>query len=128
MRKLLVVLAGLVVVAAAGAIVLWPRQEPSRVTYENFKRIKNGMTHQEVEALLGGPPGDYTSSPVAEMVSGAQWRNSTPWVGDDGAIYVWFEEDRVWFMDFYDVVRTKQTPVDNLIWRLKRKWHRWFPE
>jgi hypothetical protein len=36
-RKLLVVLAGLAVVVAAGAVVLWPRQD--RISRQNLERI-----------------------------------------------------------------------------------------
>jgi hypothetical protein len=64
-RKLLVVLTGLVVVAAV-AVVLWPPTDPaSRITQENFERIKPGMTMAEVTAILG-PPGDYKTpdSPI----------------------------------------------------------------
>ena len=58
-RKLLIVLvlAGLtVVVVMAGAVVLWP-QPPSRITRENFDRIKEGMSRAEVEAILGSQNG-----------------------------------------------------------------------
>jgi hypothetical protein len=55
-RKPLPVPAGRAVLLAAGAFVLWPR--PERITRENFKRIREGMTQAEVEAILG-PPGDY---------------------------------------------------------------------
>ena len=60
-RKLLVALAVGVVVAAA-AVVLWPR--PDRITQENCDRIEKGMSQAEVEAILGGPPGDYTTRQV----------------------------------------------------------------
>ena len=60
-RTLLVVLAGLTVVVAAGAVVLWPRT-PSRITLENCNRIREGMSRAEVEAILG-PPGDYRTGP-----------------------------------------------------------------
>jgi hypothetical protein len=52
-RTLLVVVAVLAVVVAAG-VVLWPRP-PSRIA-ENFLRIQFGMTRTEVHAILG-PPG-----------------------------------------------------------------------
>jgi hypothetical protein len=55
-RTLLVALAGLAVMVAAGVGALWPR--PSRVTGENFDRIEKGMSRAEIEAVLG-PPGDY---------------------------------------------------------------------
>jgi hypothetical protein len=54
--KLLVALAGLAVVVAAGVVVLWPSRD--RITQANFDRILEGMTRAEVEAILG-PPGDY---------------------------------------------------------------------
>jgi hypothetical protein len=52
-RKLrwLLALAGLAVVFAIGAFVLWPR--PERITRENFERIHEGMTLADVTALLG---------------------------------------------------------------------------
>src|SRR6516162_2477131 len=62
-RTLLVVLVGLAVVVAVGAVVLWP-QPPSRITRENYDRIREGMSRAEAQAILG-PPGDYTTGPLA---------------------------------------------------------------
>src|SRR5262245_23034627 len=62
-QTLLVVLAGLAVVVAAGAVVLWPRAD--RITLENYDRIRDGMTRAEVEAILG-PPGDQRTG-LGEM-------------------------------------------------------------
>src|SRR5262249_54020078 len=62
-RTLLVTLAGLAVVVAAGAGVLWPRAE-SGITVENFRRIREGMTLAEAIAILG-PPGDYSTLETA---------------------------------------------------------------
>jgi hypothetical protein len=45
-RTLLVALAGLAVVVAVGAIVLWPRQS-LRITCENCDRIREGMSRAE---------------------------------------------------------------------------------
>jgi hypothetical protein len=57
-RKPLSVLAvGLAVVVVVGAFALWPGQ--SKITRESFDRIQKGMSRAEVEAILGGPPGDY---------------------------------------------------------------------
>ena len=63
-RRKLIALAGLAVLVAAGAFVLWPR--PDRITRANYDRIRMGMSRAEVEAILG-PPGDYTTGPVASM-------------------------------------------------------------
>jgi outer membrane protein assembly factor BamE (lipoprotein component of BamABCDE complex) len=53
MRKLLVALAGLAVVVAAGVVALWP--QPLRATWENYDSIREGMTRAEVVAILGPP-------------------------------------------------------------------------
>jgi hypothetical protein len=43
-----------------------PRKRPAnatpapQITYENYQKIKHGMTRAEVEAILQGPAGDYT--------------------------------------------------------------------
>jgi hypothetical protein len=50
------------------------------------------------------------------------------WVGDNGVIHVWFDEDRVTDRDFHPAYTTEQTKFENLLWRAKRQWHRWFPE
>jgi hypothetical protein len=144
-RTLLVVLAGLAVVIAAGAVVLWPQTEPNRITSENCDRIKEGMSRAEVETILG-PPGDYRTGPTQGVV---QWElngerklngerttwhdqcsNYSAWVGDTGWVKVEFNnrDATVWASDFFESKRIAQHPLDNLIWRAKRQWHRWFPE
>jgi hypothetical protein len=60
-RKLLVVLAGLVVLVAVGVVALWPGQ--SHVTEENFSRIRKGSTDSEVEKILGEPCHAFGSLP-----------------------------------------------------------------
>ena len=48
------------------AVTLWlafhrPAKDPQPVIHWSaYDRIKVGMTREQVEALLGGPPGDYT--------------------------------------------------------------------
>jgi hypothetical protein len=58
-RKPVVVLAGLVVLAA-GALILRARLLDYRITAANFERIHRGMTRAEVEAILG-PSGDFNT-------------------------------------------------------------------
>ena len=135
-RKLLVVLVGLVVVAA-GAVVLWPQPQPSsRITRENFDRIKVGMSRTEVEAILGPPNltwGGLNELPEEdfEPIPAIQpWGNETHlspdeenggfWLGNAGAMAVTFEDDRaVW---------KAWRPHAGPLTRLRRQWHRWFPE
>ena len=56
----------------------------SKVTEENFAKIQEGMTEQEVLALLGTPSESNSVSILG--VSGAAWR----WVGRDAIVVVHF--------------------------------------
>jgi hypothetical protein len=154
-RTLLVALAGLAVVAAAGAVVLWPR--PERITRENFDRIRDGITRADVEAILG-PPGDYRTG-HGEMDYGTgentDWTpDSGPdfaprtnwsrlrgvrgqssedpslragWIGDSFAILIVVDKSGQVTHKSLSPRRTTQGPLDNLLWRVKRQWRRWFP-
>jgi hypothetical protein len=126
-RTLLVVLAGLAVVGAAGVVVVWPRQELDQITQENCDRIHEGMNREEVEAILG-PPGYYATEPVIEIYPPAISLMDWPrvWTGNKGWIVVNF--------DGHDLVRSNSftrntdSPLEKLLRRLKRQWRRWFPE
>jgi hypothetical protein len=146
-RKLLVVLAGLAVVICA-AVVLALRPQPDRVTRENFDRITECLNRAEVEAILG-PPGDYRTVPTdpdrlnpnVVIVSKFPWseKDWACWQGDAGEGWVFFGKEtgtvRVgvfsqssWEDKDVLIVKVKQGPLDNLLWRAKRQWRRWFPE
>jgi hypothetical protein len=152
-RTLLVVLVGLAVVVAVGAVVLWP-QPPSRITRENFARIKEGMSRAEVEAILG-PPGDYrtrlgesqmnfdqswnpdlvdygpavaTWQPATDLDTGRRANFSGAfWISDSMRIDILSDDEsgRVYHPEAY--ARRSAGTLDNLLWRLKRQWRRWFP-
>src|SRR6516162_706948 len=64
-RTLLVVLAGLAVVVAAGeVVVLWPEPTGDAMRV-NFHRIATNSVSSQAELLsLLGPPGDYTTGPT----------------------------------------------------------------
>ena len=137
-RKLLVVLAGLAVVGAAGAFVLWPWPS-SRITLENCNRIREGMSRAEVEAILG-PPGDHSSGPVdfagrtaLAMGSGGRARPAlvfTPIRRDafeDNNPDMSSHQAEVRFKCDWMVQRIDQSLSENILWRAKRQWHRWFP-
>jgi hypothetical protein len=147
--KLLVVLAGLAVVVAAGAIVfvLWP-EPPSRITRENFERIRPGMTQAEVEAILG-PPGDYRTrlgetecwdawkpDPADYGPAVAIWQplvGLTPetsagfWICDSMEIYIVTTDESGRVHQAQASARRRAGTLENLIWRIKRQWRRWFP-
>jgi hypothetical protein len=133
--KLLVALAGLAVVSGAGAVVLWPTQ-PNRITQENCDRIKEGMIRAEVETILG-PPGDYSTGPthwpswLATKAFGREIGEGSYtllWETDTASLFLTFNADnRVAGMSQRLNAREKQSALENLVWRAKRQWHRWFP-
>ena len=134
-RTWLVALAGLAVVVAAG-VVLWRPQQGDRITFENFARIEEGMSQEEVEAIIG-PPGDYRTGPARSDVSpkGVDWglfnpflKSRAQWNGDTAEITVQFHRRKGAVFACCDgVSRAEQSALDNLLWRAKRQWHRWFP-
>jgi hypothetical protein len=94
-RKLLGALAGalvILVLIVADGLLLWPAPrfarppvlppahppppQQSRVTKENFDRIKEGMSRAEVEAIFGGPAGDFRTT--------GRERNTRPIIDPDG--------------------------------------------
>jgi hypothetical protein len=150
-RKLLVALAGLAVVVAAGVVVLWPRED--RVTRANYDRVLIGMKRADVEAILG-PPGDYRTGlgeTGNEAVYGMYWDydldldvtlpnwsrfpGQSPedlsllasWMSDSFLIGITIDESGQ-VVDKLGLPRRKTYgQLDNLLWRAKRQWHRWFP-
>src|SRR4051812_8749026 len=65
MRKRLLglsLLGGLVVLSVACGY--WLTRPTPRVTEESFAEIQPGMTIEQVEAIIGGPPGNYSGRPA----------------------------------------------------------------
>jgi hypothetical protein len=147
------------VLIAAGTFVLWPHEE--RVTKANFDRIQVGMSRATVEAMLGGPPGDYRTVRTEDEYIGPFFdaRGPTPvadrpytqtiyydcglrgeWFGNEGRVEVFFEsglvaKSRVAGLGngiipskkFWPSTNRDLDPLDNLVWRAKRQWRKWFP-
>jgi hypothetical protein len=136
-RTLLVVLAGLAVVVAAGVVVLWPRA--SQVTLENCQCICKGMTRFDVELILGGPPGDYRTRPTWDWRQEDDFMRSSflfdhdrrvgHWYGDGVMLVVVFDpDDKVFIADSRHIGGPTASVLDTWKWQLKRQWHRWFLE
>jgi hypothetical protein len=96
------------------------------------------MSLAEVEAILG-PPGDYRTRPtiyvphifspprLADRLASKPDVDIKKWEGDSGDIEVVFRDGET-KAAFYATDPLNQGPIANLLWRLKRQWHRWFPE
>jgi hypothetical protein len=129
--------AGLALVVA-GSCVFWP----SRVTWENYNRIRAGMDRAEVIAILG-PPGDYTTGPViaygrvSEVLVGKVYRNQIDyhggpqrarndvWVTDSVIIVVTVDIQSDKVLDRLGLRAERQT--QNMLEWLRRLWRKWFP-
>jgi hypothetical protein len=155
-RTLLFVLAASALLLAAGALILWPRSQTSRVTRENFARIQQGMSRHDVEAILG-PPGDYRTGQTAlilplnshggfngrltpaQIAYDAETADLFPgffddgctfelWQCDDAVIWICYDKDGVSMWDFAPIVRVRGGLLADICWQLERMWHRWVPK
>jgi hypothetical protein len=147
-RKLVAAVVGLAALVAVGTFVLRPGPS-SRITRENLDRIQDGMSLQEVEAILG-PRGDYRTGPTKELPwwvtmtdrplvdaeVAALWEGRTlgdggrqhTWQGDGGELWLLLGPEGVRAKNFMATEKAPQSALDNLLWRAKRQWRRWFPE
>jgi hypothetical protein len=83
------------------------------------------MRQEEVEAILRGPPGDFTSGEV--FYSGpdrtydcpAQWRDEQ-WSGDEGQIVVMFDEHGAARFMWFEV----GVPIRDPLYEKARSWLR----
>jgi hypothetical protein len=91
------------------------------------------MRRAEVRAILG-PPGDYRTGPVYEDIRPAlPFPSGLPqcdeWFWDFGYGMVRFDSSEVVvYTNLISTERINQSSLDNLLWRAKRQWRRWFPE
>jgi hypothetical protein len=99
--------------------LLFPR--PSKVTRAAYERIEKGMSREEVEAILGGPPGDYTTRPTLPGLTTADSILDTGWWGDEGIILLDFNDSgAVTQKHFIEVMKLDQGPLATWRWRFER--------
>jgi hypothetical protein len=103
MRRRAIMAFALILVSGIASAAWWLSQEPEpSIKFDNFDRISKGMTEEEVEDLLGGPPGYYTRKFVGAVyaegpkrVTGlelCQRQGGKEWIANRGSIYVEFDE------------------------------------
>jgi hypothetical protein len=135
--------AGVVALVAVGTFGLWPR--PDRVTRENFGRLKPRMIQSEVYAIFG-PPGDYTTGPIVEGGITERTTDDTctlvvwpiphfplpiceVWETDGAQMEVMYSASgELMFSYWISQDKTSQSPLEDLLWRTKRQWRKWFPK
>jgi hypothetical protein len=123
-RKLLVALAGLAVVVAAGVVVLCHGQPHAGVNPDNYSLIRIGMDRREVFSLFGVPP--FQTNIEHGRPGGPEELTHDYWRVDDVVVRI--------TTDNSGKVRQKVSgwdrelgPVDRIIHFAQRQWHRWFP-
>jgi hypothetical protein len=76
-------------------ICYWMMNPADPITSSNFKRIKIGMCGEQVERLLGVPPGDYSRRPLMNIMPGVQPLGTKQWSGDEGTMFIQFDANAV---------------------------------
>jgi hypothetical protein len=105
----------LAVVAACLTIpaALYVAPKRIRANKETCDRIQPGMTMEEVEGLIGGPPGDYTTGlwvrPIP--VIGRFGHRVEQWTSDGGEIIVLFDRKGEVEKAFFDESSKTGEPV-----------------
>ena len=94
-RRLWLGLGGLTVLGAA-AVLLWPAAPPAGISRFSCLRIRAGMSPEQVEAVVGCPPGDYRAAPqaICEMWLHQPGETHTDWYSDQGHLRIVFADDR----------------------------------
>ena len=100
--RLLLFLGCLASVLLAGYGTLWLTNSKHRITEENIRAVKIGMTEKEVEELLGVPAGVYAPgaatglypfpmsclvTPGLDMARSGRWKPGKEWVAKDVSIF-----------------------------------------
>jgi hypothetical protein len=138
MRKLLIgLLASALLLFGAVLPLVLPWHCP--VNRAACERIEEGMTQEEVYAILGGPPGNYRTQPpapppsFAEVYFGGPRRLTEVWEGDTGAVTVDYHCRRTPGVETVELASfEEQEPynpglVELICWRLERLKERWLP-
>jgi hypothetical protein len=98
-------LGGLLVLFGCAVLVAWLSLDRSRLRAQNLSAVRAGMTRQQVEDLLGGPPGDFGSFPdglidagdgsIQQLFAEPTTRPVTPasWTDDRHSITVFFDDE-----------------------------------
>jgi outer membrane protein assembly factor BamE (lipoprotein component of BamABCDE complex) len=131
-RKQLLIPAGVVLAVATLGVVMEVGARNERlarlargrlIDEEHCDRIKVGMRQEEVEAILGGPPGSFTPDSVIYITisSFSMWDGRERWEywsGNEGQIEVAFDEQGAVQFSTFSSGLVLQLPPPTLIERL----------
>jgi hypothetical protein len=131
-RQASLLLLGVALVLLGGWLTLGLSRPRHRITRENIERIEQGMTRQEVAALLGAPPGNYSRHQIPALYDPGLGHSGPPvdelhdcegtveeWVGDRSAVRVCFAANgRVAKLARGMVLLMEVPLLERLRWRL----------
>ncbi|OWK38366.1 hypothetical protein [Fimbriiglobus ruber] len=90
LRLWLLIAAVLLIAVVVTAVLLPSRPRPCRKTYE---QVHVGMTREEVETTVGGPPGDYADGKIWLHWFSAKFFGYKGWYGPDAELRVLFDAE-----------------------------------
>jgi hypothetical protein len=98
-RGKLIVLAVFVAALWLAGWVFWTRPvgPGQRINPHTVLRVRPGMTQEQIEAIFGAPPGDYSSEMRGHQAKGLPQRppelRREDWTADEGGAVVYFGAD-----------------------------------
>ena len=93
-KRMLLIAAALGLLAVAAALLPFLLRADGPISERNHLRVRPGTSRAEVEALYGGPPGDYRTPGARGVLikvgkePGVDWQH---WFGDAGTAAVGFD-------------------------------------
>jgi hypothetical protein len=124
-KKRLVLAVGVLAISVCILAVWINLSKPGGITLDSYDQIQVGMTRQQVEEILGGPP--RNESALIELLHFDNWFESPvwpeEWLGSEIAIYVKFDaQERVCDkrMETHEF-----GPAPSPIWDKARSWLPW---
>jgi hypothetical protein len=96
--------------------VCFTQFSPPAMDEASFDRIDVGMSEADVNSLLGGPAGDYTTTDVLQSpvrLLGKDGTTAKQWAGNKGSIVIGFDDgNRVAWKQFIKVVSLDESWVE----------------
>lgn len=123
--KLVLPLVGIASVAVILAVFLF-RPIPTTLTHENFARLKNGMTYDDVVKILGTERLEVEDVELLNVVSTksvilpsiTKGLRTNVWIGEHVTIVIDFDEDQVINLDLEETKFRSKSGY--LWWRARR--------
>jgi hypothetical protein len=93
---------------------------------EDLDRIEEGMSHSEVERVLGLPPGNYCTDDQIErsfllvmaIDRHLRYCPHSEWLSDEGMIQIIYKDGKVWHKRFYPAIHPRRSWFERVRSRL----------